>query len=78
MLGIKNGDRYHPKRHGTTPVITPLTISTYKPISDHFCDGVGRNGETPDLAIGRLRLVRHILEDDRQLFFIAETLSNHI
>ncbi len=32
----------------------------------------------PDLAIGCLRLVRHILEDDRQLFFIAEALSNHI
>ncbi len=43
-----------------------------------FCNGVGRNGETTDLAIGRLRLVRHILKDDRQLFFIAEALSNHI
>jgi hypothetical protein len=36
------------------------------------------DGKTPDLAIGRLRLVRHILEDDRKLFFIAEALSNHI
>jgi hypothetical protein len=68
---------YPPKKHGTAPVITPRSTEPIA-ISDHFCDGGGRNGETPDLAIGRLRLIRHILEDDRQLFFIAEALSNHI